>query len=232
MTGGSVETLIKKQLAQYHLFREHLAETRAEGGPRHAPVVTISRMTGCCARSVSEILAARLDLQVWKPDLIDLVAKDHQLMREVAAVLDGETLGRIDSEVEAMVKHRRCRDDKQIQNLVRVVKILAEGGGVVIHGRGGALIMGDKADLRMRLVAGEHHRLRTVMERRQVSERKAGILMRAGDSKRATFVRLALFSDIDNARYYDLILNTDRSTPEEVVDLAVCWLELKGHKVD
>jgi len=111
------------------------------------------------------------------------------------------------------------------------VKILAETGGVVIHGRGGALIMGDKADLRMRLVAGEKHRLRTVMERQQVPERRAGILMRAGDSKRATFVRLALFSDIDNARHYDLILNTDRSTPDEVVDLAVRWLELKGHRV-
>ncbi len=232
MTGGSVETLIKSQLDQYHLFREQLAKTRSEGGLRHAPVITISRMTGCCARNVAKILAARLDLQVWKPDLIDLVAKDNQLMKEVASVLDGETLGRIDAEVEAMVKHRRCRDDDQIQNLVRVVKILAETGGVVIHGRGGALIMGDKADLRLRLVASESHRLKMVMERREIEEREAGIIMRAGDSKRSTFVRLALFCDIDNARHYDLVFNVERSTPEEVAELAVCWLELNGHSAD
>jgi cytidylate kinase len=232
MLDGRIDSLIKDQLAQYHLFREQLAESREQRGARTAPVITVSRMTGCCARDVSQLLAARLDLQVWGPELIDLVAKDAQLGREVAALLDADTLARVDGEVEAMVARRRCRDDESTRALVRMLRILAETGGVVIHGRGGAIVLRDRADLRLRLVAGDKQRLKTVMKLRELEEREAGIMMRAGDSKRSAFVRLLFHSDVENPRHYDMVLNSERLEPEDVTELAVRLLALKGHQVD
>ena len=225
MSDRSVETVIEKQLAQYRLFREQLAESRDQPAPRPAPVITISQMTGCCVRDLSEIISARLDCQVWAPELIDLVAKDASLGREVAGILEPEVIARVDAEVADLVTRRRCRNDEKTIALVRVIRILAATGGVVIVGRGGAFALAAAADARLRLVAGEQHRLAEVMRRRSVDAREAGVHMRAGDSRRNAFVRLRFHADVDDPRRYDLVMNTERLEPESVADLALGFLE-------
>ncbi|HOX26930.1 MAG TPA: cytidylate kinase-like family protein [Candidatus Krumholzibacteria bacterium] len=233
MSDGTIDDIIKTQLDQYHLFREQLAQSRARGGGRRrAPVITISRMTGCCARDLSLLLSSRLGLQVWAPELIDLVANDAQLSREVAEILEADTLERIATEMRMMIESQQCRDDAPTLALVRVVKILAETGGVVIHGRGGAFILGDQADLRIRLVAPEAHRVQIVMQRRGLGEREAGVFMRAGDSQRAAFIRLHFHADVDDARRYDLVLNTERVKSETALELAVRYLSVRGFLSD
>ena len=224
MIDRSVDAVLKKQLAQYRLFREQLAESREQPAPRPAPVITISHMTGCCARDLSEILSARLDCQVWAPELIDLVAKDESLSREVAEILEPEVIGRVDAGVENLVARHRCRNDEKTVALVRVIRILAATGGVVIVGRGGAFALGEETDLRLRLVAGERHRLAEIMRRRSADAREAGVHMRAGDSRRNAFVRLRFHADVDDPRRYDLVVNTERLEPEAVADLALEFL--------
>ena len=224
MIDRSVDAVLKKQLAQYRLFREQLAESRDQPAPRPAPVITISHMTGCCIRDLSEILSARLDCQVWAPELIDLVAKDESLSREVAEILEPEAIGRVDAEVEDLVTRHRCRNDEKTVALVRVIRILAATGGVVIVGRGGAFALGEETDLRLRLVAGDRHRLDEVMRQRNADAREAGVYMRAGDSRRNAFVRLRFHADVDDPRRYDLVVNTERLEPEAVADLALEFL--------
>jgi cytidylate kinase len=226
-TDGPIDVMLQKQLEQYRLFREQLAESRELAGPRHAPVITVSRMTGCCARDLSELLAARLGLQVWSPDLIDLVAKDDRLREEVVDLLAPEVRERIAEDIEAMIARQRCRDDAPTRALVQVVRILAETGGVVIHGRGGAFILRDRADLRLRLVSTEQRRLEEVMRRRGLDAQQAGVFMRAGDSRRTAFVRLLFHADLNDPKAYDLVLNTEHLEPEGAADLAVQFLELR-----
>jgi len=230
MHDGPIDVMLQKQLNQYRLFREQLAESRERAGPRHAPVITVSRMTGCCARDLSQLLAAELDLQVWSPDLIDLVAKDAILRSEVAELLDVETRERIEQEIDAMVARQQCREDDATRALVQVVKVLAETGGVVIHGRGGAFILRDKADLRLRVVSTERKRLQEVMRRRDLDEHEAGIFMRAGDSRRTAFVRLLFHADVDDPRAYDLVLNTQHLEPEAAAELALKFLAVRGRE--
>ncbi len=226
-TDGPIDVMLQKQLEQYRLFREQLAETQALAAPRHAPVITVSRMTGCCARDLSQLLAARLDLQVWSPELLDLVAKDVRLRGEVAELLEPAVRERIELEIDAMVARQQCREDDATRALVQVVKVLAETGGVVIHGRGGAFILRDRADLRLRLVSSEGRRLREVMRRRDLDEHEAGVFMRAGDSRRTAFVRLLFHADVNDPRAYDLVINTEHLEPEAASDLALRFLDLR-----
>ncbi len=226
MSDRAVDDVIQKQLAQYHLFREQMAENRELAAPRRAPVITVSRMTGCCARDMSKLLATELGLQVWAPELIDLVAKDARLSREVASILEPDSIERIEADIQAMVARQQCRDDEPTLALVRVIKTLALTGGVVIHGRAGAFILGEQADLRLRLVASEANRLGEVMRRRGLDAREAGVIMRAGDSRRTAFLRLLFHADIDDPRKYDLVLNTERIDPEGAVELCLRFLAL------
>jgi len=227
VSNRTIEAILKKQLAQYHLFREQLAESRDQAAPRPAPVIAVSNMTGCCPRDLSRLLSERLDCQVWEPDVIDLVARDVRLRQEVAAILEADVVERIDGEIEAMIARHRCRDDEGTIALVRVIKILAETGGVVLQGRGGAFVLGDRADLRLRLVAGERHRIEHIMRRRGIDAREAGVAMRAGDSQSTTFVRRQFHADVSDPRRYDLVLNTERLEPEAAADLAERFLDVR-----
>ncbi len=227
MSNRTIEDILKKQLAQYHLFREQLAESRDQTVRRPAPVITVSNMTGCCPRDLSRLLSERLDCQVWEPDVIGLVARDVRLRQEVAAILEAEVTSRLDGEIEAMIARHRCRDDEDTIALVRVIKILAETGGVVLQGRGGAFVLGDRADLRLRLVAGERHRIEHIMRRRGVDAREAGAAMRAGDSQSTTFVRRQFHADVSDSRRYDLVLNTERLEPEAAAELAERFLDVR-----
>ncbi len=227
MSRTLLETLISRQLHEYNRLRgilrpdaqEHAAEASAGGVP--GPVVTISRMAGCCARDLAQPVAEHLGVQVWGRELVDRIAADAGLQREVVERLDQGLVDSVEAWVRAMLGRRLFLRDDYALALARTVKTLAETGGAVLVGRGAAFILGERADLRLRLVAGTRHREQMLQQTRGLSRDQARELMHRTDTARAAFVREYFQADVDDPRHYDLVINTERHDHATLVKLCL-----------
>ena len=224
MTRPILETLIARQLNQYNrlrgILREHRpAPDRAAAERPLGPVVTISRMAGCCSRDLAAPLAEHLGVQVWGRELVDRIASDVGLQRDVVERLDRGLVDSVEAWVRAMLGRRLFLRDDYALALARTIKTLAETGGAVLVGRGAGFILGDRADLRLRLVAGDRARQQHLQQRLGCDPAAARGHMQRTDAMRAAFVREYFQAEVDDPRHYDLVLNTERVPCDDAVGI-------------
>jgi cytidylate kinase len=230
MSRTVLETLITRQLHQYNRLKSVLRDDQATRRPVAGPVITISRMAGCCARDLAQDLAERFGVQVWGRELVDEIARDKGLRREVVEQLDQGLVSNVDAWVRGIFESRMFLRDDYMESLARVVKTLAETGGAVIVGRGASFILGDRADLRLRLVAGDRHRLAVLRERRGLDRDEARALMTRSDEARAAFIRAYFDADVNDHEHYDLVINTERLAAGMLVE--VCEALVRARRLD
>lgn len=209
MSRQVVETLIARQLNQYNRLRSLLREDPSDQPVATGPVVTISRMSGCCARQLAADLGRELGVQVWGRELVDLIATDRGLRRELVSRLDqGETR---DGEgwVHGVLSGRMFLKSDYVLALAQTLKAIADTGGGVIVGRGASFLLGERADLRVRLVAGPRYRLRTLMRERDLEKEPARERLEQLDTARREFVREYFRSDVNDPGNYDVVFNVE-----------------------
>lgn len=228
MTVHNIEELIQRQFRQWELHREMLRASPGDEPPPPRPVITISRELGAGARALARSLARRLDLQIHGVSLIDQIARDKNLERRFVDRLDESACSKIDLWVQGILNRRLFMHDEYHLALAKAVRLLAEGGGVVIIGRGANVILGDSASLSIRVVAGMQSRVARVMKYQEVDADRAAKLIARSDADRAAFLRSSFNMDPDDPHFYDLILNTDRYEPAMLVMMAMAALEARG----
>ncbi len=230
MSRPLIEKLIQRQLHQYNRYKAILERQPRSVDPPRGPVVTISRMSGCCARDLAADLAEVFDVQVWGRELVDLIAGDAGLRREVVAQLDDNLASEVDLWVRGMLGRRLFMRDDYALTLAKTIKTLAETGGAVLVGRGAGFILGDRADLRIRLVAGDLHRLKTLQDTRGLTRDEARDRMHRTDAARTAFIRSYFQADVDDPRHYDLVFNTEHIDVDALLEVCRTLLERRCHK--
>jgi len=221
MTDRVIEKLIQRQINQWNRWDEVLSASSDPAALRPRPTITVSRQLGSGGRDLAEALAERLDLQVHGYEIVEHIARDQHLEEEVVAGLDEQVVSQIRLWITGVLNRRIFLKDEYHVALVRVVRTLAARGGVVILGRGGNFILAERADLRLRLVAGEDYRVERLARRDQLSEAEARAHIRESDSSRRQFVEKLLHADVDDPRHYDIVLNAERIRADRLTDLAL-----------
>lgn len=226
MSASVLETLITRQINQYERLQAILRERPASAPPPpRRPVVTISRQAGCRTDALAGALAERLGVQVWDSELVDRIAGDGGLRREFVAHLDEGLLSSVETWVRGMLGGRLFMRDDYALALARTVKTLAETGGAVFVGRGAGYILGDRADLRLRLVAGQRHRLAALRE--AGGDQRGRDALARTDAARAAFVKTYFKADVDDPCNYDLVLNAERIEPGVMVEICECQVRAR-----
>ncbi len=226
-----LETLISRQLHQYNRLKSVLREDAQEVPVVRGPVITISRMAGCCARDLAQDLADRFGVQVWGRELVDAIANDRGLRREVVEKLDTGLVSNVTAWVQGILENRLFMKDDYVEALAGTIKTLADTGGAVFVGRGAGFILGDHADLRLRLVAGDRHRLATLRQKRGLDRDEARAVMTRTDEARAAFIRAYFNADVDDHRHYDLVINTERHGLGVILEVCECLVRSRMLKV-
>ena len=190
------------------------------------PVVTISRQFGAGGSSVAGIVAAELHAEVVDKFLIeevarrlaitpsDVAAEDERprpllerLVRSFSALEPGIGAGWSPPYPDPMFDPRKAI----IELTEQVIGEVADGGNVVIVGRGAGFCLQDRPNVfRVFLRAPEPVRVRALMERLGLGAAEARSKMHETDANRAAYIRQLYKRDWCDPDGYDLIINTGR----------------------
>ena len=111
-------------------------------------------------------------------------------------------------EEEPITQSHELDDKRFIEVTSAVIKDLAQGGNVVIVGRGGNIILKDTPNvLHVDVIAPKDHRIRTIMEREHLEANEAEKFVDQQEEARNAFFNRFFKANPLDATLYHMILN-------------------------
>ena len=205
-------------------------------------VITISREVGSGGHTVGKILAQKLGVRYCDKLLVESLKEQFGLSASAIEKLKGEKknwLAEFLGKVSPVPSARALGLDPKYSQEFRVdvttddiydaeVEILqgfAEMGSCVIAGRSGFFVLNDYANkLDVFITASKAHRLERIMKKQGLSEESALALMTGIDEARENYIRRYAGVSRFDVRNYDLVLNADGHTEEELANLILAYI--------
>lgn len=227
-------TLIERQIRRWDrlaavLEKKSGGQSLAEASQR--PVLTVSGSTGSGRERLAMALCKDLDYELFGRELLEAVASDLSCQRRLVESLDEKVQSNISLRFESWLRGRDIENRDYIRALFRVMETLASEGGAVILGRGGAFVLGDKAALRVRVVAPLEKRVARIADGWKIGEEEARRIVETKDQEQREFCRHYFQRDVGDPSAFDLTINTQRFEPEKAVGLVRAALAERGIEI-
>lgn len=189
------------------------------------PTITISREFGCEAYPVTECLKEIMEKKSGHPwavmdkALLEEVAKHHNLSEEIVRNL-GEKKSRILDEVLATFSSRWKSDKDHFGLLCKHMFSLAEKGNTIIVGRGGAIVTQQLKNCHhFRMYASHQYKVASIARRLNISKGEADSVVEKNQKQRNAFIRDYFNTDPCDLRFYHLVFNNDKNSPERIAQV-------------
>lgn len=197
-------------------------------------VITISRQSGSEGNQIARVLCEELDYVIFeKPLMMQLAA---QLKSEEADGADQlprarSLLERILNPFDAALQadHEAQKeisfDENSLPSVDQVSALIMAAyhhNNVVIIGRGSQVVLANKPDvLRVRIIAPLEKRIQTWMVRDKLTYKDAKKRVHERDKAHVDFVKNFYDADVRNPELYDLVINTEKLSIIDAVDLII-----------
>ena len=205
-------------------------------------VITISREVGSGGRTVGSILARKLNVRYCDKLLMESLQKQFDLTASSIEKLKGQKKNWLADFITRMSPvpsakalgldprfTQEFRIDVTTDDIykaeVEILKGFAEMGSCVIAGRSGFFVLKDHPNiLNVFITASLPSRVERIMKKQNLPEVSAKAVIQGVDEARENYIqRYAGVSRYD-LRNYDLTLNADGHTEEELADLILSYL--------
>lgn len=205
-------------------------------------VLNVSREVGSGGHTVGSILARKLNVRYCDKLLVESLQKQFGLTVSGIEKLKGEKKNWLADFVKliAPVPSAKALDldpkfvtefradvttDDIYKAEVDILKGFAEMGSCVIAGRSGFFIFRDHPNrLNVMITASMPYRLKRIMDKQGLSEASAAAVIKGVDEARENFVRRYAGVSRYDARNYDLVLNADGHSEEQLADLILSYI--------
>ena len=176
-------------------------------------IITIGRQHGSNGHAVAETLAKRLNIPCYSKEIVDRTARDSNFSSEVIRSYDEKRV----SPFVAPSTHFFGMDEGFRLNMqiasaqFEAIRSLADEGDAVFVGRCADYVLRSRKDLvRIFLMADMPYRIKTVMERKSLTQDQAKKLIREVDKDRSSYYRYYTDQTWGESGCYDLCLNVGR----------------------
>jgi cytidylate kinase len=204
-------------------------------------VITISREYGSGGSAIAGLICEQLDYRYFDKDLMARLGIPADLKTELAAANAGEDpaeshddlglLGRFFRNLQAaspLGQQEGLKQEGELSRdaIERFVRIAYDEDNVVVVGRGGQMVLGDKPDvLHVRVIAPLETRVPVVAQYEGLTADVALERIQARDRAAANYVRQNYRVDIADPCLYDIVINTSRLTWEAGAGLVIHALQ-------
>ncbi len=183
--------------------------------------VAIGRQSGARGTTTARAVGERLGWAVYDRELVERIAQDMKLQAGLLEGMDEKKVSWLREFIESITSPASISDIGYVQRLLKTIASLAARGDCVLVGRGIAHILPVETTLRVRLVAPVAWRVAMMSRKLGVSKEEAAVKVAAIDRQRVQFVREHFDKDTTDPSLYDLVLNAERFSVEQCVDLIV-----------
>jgi cytidylate kinase len=211
-------------------------------------VITINRELGSGGRTIGRKLAERLEVPFYDKSLIHQLEKKYSLTSDEIERLKGQdhnwwaefkrSIMMMPNYVAPQVlsDYSNMPDflitDDIFQAETEILKGIAADGSCVIAGRSGFYIFRDHPNhLSVLIQASMKHRIERVMRKQSVSAEEAKAIIEKVDETRENYVNKYTGSSRYDTRNYDLVINADDHSEDEIVEMIIHYLKLPLSKI-
>jgi len=188
---------------------------------RFGPYICLSREPGSGGAELARLLGERLGWDVLDRELLDFMAEQYRVPRDVLEFVDETKANWIHNTLGSWFNTNVVTHEKFISQLKRILLLAGMHGRVVIVGRGAHCILPRRPGLAVRVIAPLERRILAMAERNGISEREAKKLIHDIETGRRDFGRRYFQNDIHDPHSFDLVLNFDLITIPVAADLIV-----------
>ena len=207
-------------------------------------VITIAREIGSGGHTVGRKLAEKLGVRYSDKELIRALREKFDLTTYGIEKLKAEKkswLADLINKVAPVPKPEMLMDtDKKFTQDLRseattdavfkaeteILKAIAEESSCVIAGRSGFFVLnGHPNKLDIFITASKPNRIKRVVRKQHLTETEAETIIDSVDEGRDNYVKRYTGKSRYDARNYDLVLNADGHTEQQLVDIILSYIE-------
>jgi len=211
-------------------------------------VITINRELGSGGRTIGEKLAKKLNVPFFDKALIQSLKEKYGLSAEEIERLKGQThnwWADLKRSLKIMpsyaapqfVSAKSATPDFLITNDIfkaetEILKGIAADGSCVIAGRSGFYIFRDHPNhLSILIQASMEYRIDRLVKKRGITHEEAKAIITEVDKGRENYVKKYTGTSRYDSRNYDLVINVDDHTEEDIVDLIMLYIGNPSGKI-
>lgn len=219
------DSLVDRQLRQWQEKEEKQKSREKSVCPWDTAHLTISRAYGARGYRIGQLVAEKLHWQVYSRSLVEYIAERSNLRQKVVADFDEKKKSRTLS--QTLFEPSSYSSDKHYRHLVQVILSLADHGRAVIVGRGANFITDRQNGLHVRVTASLDARIKRYANKEKVSFKAAKRKVESVDKDRADYIKHYFHQDPEEPHHYDLVINVEHFTNEQVADMIISAMEVK-----
>ena len=205
-------------------------------------VITINRELGSGGRTIGEKLAQRLNVPFYDKALIQGLKEKYELTTEEIERLKGQkhnwwadfkrSLKIMPSYAAPQIISSKDEipdfliTDDIFQTETEILKGIADEESCVIAGRSGFFVFRDHPNhLSILIQASLEYRISRLVKKRGISREEAQSIIKEVDTGRENYVKKYTGTSRYDTRNYDIVLNADEHTEEEIVELILQYIK-------
>ena len=227
-----VEKYVRSQIAIFQANellekRERRPGRGKECNLSYGPYLLISRERGAGGNTVAQLIGTRLGWQVFDGEIVDEIAKEAHVRRQLIESLDERNRTTIQEMVGQLLNPQEISTSDYLTGLKQIVLTLGHQGDVIIVGHGARYILPSRFGLSVRMIAPVEARVRRLAEKAHLSLGAARIEIERIDHERVKAVHRHFGRDVTDPLGYDLIINTGAMPAEAAAAVVITALQQK-----
>lgn len=218
--------LAERQVRNWELARAQQTGRTARPGATVFDFVTVANNIGGGGGELAAQLAKRLHWPLFDRDILTEMAGNDELRSRLYKAMDERDLNWFESVLRSFM-HSDLKREDYFHRLTETILCLARKGPAVFVGRASDLILPNNKGLRVKVVASLGYRTANFARANGLTLKAAAKEMAVIEQARGRFIRKHFHREIDDPARFDLLINVERVSSREAIDLILALLKAR-----